>query len=120
MKTLSFILIGALIFLGFVWRAYRSRAPYYKNRPKYRGRIPDELNEATRLLSAEGQLVSWDRQVMGWFGIFEVRGRRFHVSSHRGYIEIYELVSGGERVLRSSDSRKSPKEIYELLTKSVA
>ena len=118
MKILSFILIGGLISLMLFWREYRNSSPYYKNRPKYRGRIPDELVEAARLLSTEGQLIFWDRQLMGWFGVFAIRERKFHVSSHRGFIEIYELMPDGERrALRSPESLKSPKEIYEILTK---
>jgi DNA phosphorothioation-dependent restriction protein DptG len=56
---------------------------------------------------------------MGWLGKFEARGRRFDVSSHRGDIEIFELV-GTDRRSVSTDGPKSPEQIYELLSKAVA
>jgi hypothetical protein len=56
---------------------------------------------------------------MGWLGKFEVRGRRFDVSTHRDEIQIFELV-GESRHAIGSDGPKSPEQIYELLTKAVA
>ena len=56
---------------------------------------------------------------MGWLGKFEVRGRRFDVSTHRDEIQIFELV-GDSRHAIGSDGPKSLEQIYELLTKAVA
>ena len=56
---------------------------------------------------------------MGWLGKFEVRGRRFDVSTHRDDVEIVELVGAGRQTV-GSDGPKSPEQIYELLAKTVA
>lgn len=56
---------------------------------------------------------------MGWLGKFEVRGRRFDVSTHRNDVEIVELV-GASRNAVGSDGPKSPEQIYKLLAKTVA
>jgi hypothetical protein len=110
MILLCFLFIGAVLVLLFLVTGFR----------ELHKRIPDELKEVTGLLSDEWRLVSWNRQTMGWLGKFEVRGRRFDVSSHRGCTEIYEIVSDGQRVIHSQDSPKSPRQIYESLTKAVA
>jgi hypothetical protein len=110
MKLICFLFFGAVLVLLFLVSGFR----------ELHKRIPDELNAVTGLLSDEWRLVSWNRQTMGWLGKFEVRGRRFDVSSHRDCTEIYEIVSGGQRVLLSQDSQKSPEQIYELLSKAVA
>ncbi len=82
-------------------------------------RTPGDLNKLTKLLSREWRLLSWRHQPMGWLGKFEVRGRRFDVSSHRGDVEIVELV-GASRHPVGLDGPKSPEQIYELLAKTVA
>src|SRR4051794_10554505 len=101
MKILGFVFVGALLFALFLVAGHRASLK----------RIPDELREVTRLLSNEWRLVSWNRQSMGWLGKFEARGRRFDVSSHRGDIEIYELVDGTRREFRPTENPKSPAQI---------
>jgi hypothetical protein len=82
-------------------------------------RIPSDLKRLTELLSGEWRLLSWSHQPMGWLGRFEVRGRRFDVSTHRDESQIFELV-GESRQAIGSDGPKSPEQIYELLAKTVA
>jgi hypothetical protein len=82
-------------------------------------RTPGELNTISNLLSDDGRLLSWTNQPMGWLGKFEVQGRRFDVSSHRGDVEIVELVGSSRRPV-GTDGPKSPQQIYDLLTKLAA
>lgn len=82
-------------------------------------RTPSDLKRLSELLSGEWRLVSWSHQPMGWLGKFEVRGRRFDVSTHRDEVQVFELVGAGRQAV-GSDGPKSPEQIYELLAKTVA
>jgi len=82
-------------------------------------RTPSDLQRLTKLLPGEWRLLSWSHQPMGWLGKFEVRGRRFDVSTHRDDVEIVELV-GASRHAVGLDGPKSPEQIYEILAKTVA
>jgi len=82
-------------------------------------RTPGDLKKLSQLLSTEWKLISWTPQPMGWLGKFEVQGRRFDVSSHRGDVEIVEM-DGSSRLPVGNDGPKSPQQIYDLLTKAVA
>jgi hypothetical protein len=80
---------------------------------------PAGLKELTGLLPDEWELVSWNPQCMGWVGKFVIRGRRIDVSSHRGYVEVYEIISRNQRQIPSPEGLKTPKQVYEFLTKTV-
>jgi hypothetical protein len=111
LKILNLILIGAVLFFAFLVIGY-----YW--------RVPSDLKKVMRLLSDEWKLVSWNRQSMGWLGKFVVRGRRFDVSSHRGYVEIYEVADDGFRIqIHPPEDQRykiSPEQVYASLTKAVA
>ncbi len=83
-------------------------------------KLPIEIQELVDLIPKEWELVSWNRQCMGWLVKLVVQGRRFDVSSHRGYVEISEICAGGQREIRSDESEMSPKQIYEFIAKTVA
>jgi hypothetical protein len=108
-KTLLIILGAAVV--GFVVLAFLVHW--------LQTRTPSDLKRLTTLLSGEWRLLSWSPQPMGWLGKFEVRGRRFDVSTHRDDVEIVELV-GASRQAVGLDGPKSPEQIYELLAKTVA
>ncbi len=109
MKIALFICGGAV--LGFFVLAFLFH--------ELQTRTPAELKRVSNLLSEHGRLLSWANQPIGWLGKFEVHGRRFDISSHRGDVEIVELV-GSTRRLVGTDGPKSPQQIYDLLTKAVA
>src|ERR1043165_4629847 len=112
---MSAILISGVILLILSWFTYRRSQSFSEKRPQSRGCIPSELDELSDLFSAEGQLVSWHSQPMGWLGIFNFAGRTFQISSHRGDVEIHEVRADGQKVLIGLDGPKSSKEILELI-----
>ena len=112
MKILCFLFFGVVGFVSlFVFGLRESHK-----------RMPDELKKIIGLLPDEWKFESWGRWEMGWYARFEVRGRRFQLGSHRGEIELFEMVDGHsyDKQFRLPYIPKSTDQIYELLTKAVA